>query len=100
MESIHVRAVSQDGKIAFAEQNEAHPEGEATVLGDGEVVKVARTPAVEQAIADGNLVQVKDPSLPETAVSATTETVETETYGEPVADAGSADAVGTGSEDA
>jgi len=83
METIHVKAVAEDGKVAFAEQNEAHPNGEATVLGDGEVVKVARTPAVEQAILDGNLIQVKDPMLPDDAVSATTETVETEVYGDP-----------------
>ena len=82
MESIHVKAAKEDGKIAFAEQNEAHPDGEATVLGDGEVQRVARTPAVEQAILDGNLVQVKDPSLPDDAISATTETVETETFDE------------------
>jgi hypothetical protein len=83
MEVIHVTAVSLDGKLAFAEQNEAHPDGEVTVFGDGEVVKVARTPAVEQAILDGNLEQVKDPQLPADAVSATTETVETETFDEP-----------------
>jgi hypothetical protein len=87
VESIHVKATSEDGKIAFAEQNEAHPDGEATVMGDGEVVKVARTPAVEQAILDGNLIQVKDPMLPSDTVSATTETVETETFGEPDEDA-------------
>ena len=82
MESIHVKAVAEDGKISFAEQNEAHPDGEITVYGDGEVVKVARTPAVEQAILDGNLIQVREPRLPDDAVSATTETVETETFDE------------------
>jgi hypothetical protein len=87
VETIHVKGTRQDGKVAFAEQNEAHPDGEATVLGDGEVVKVARTPAVEQAILDGNLVQVKDPMLPDDAVSATTETVETEVFDEPEEDA-------------
>jgi len=87
MESIHVKAAKDDGKIAFAEQNEAHPDGEATVIGDGEVVKVARTPAVEQAILDGNLVQVKDAGLPEDAVSATTETVETEVFDDEEEDA-------------
>jgi len=87
MESIHVKAVAEDGKIAFAEQNEAHPDGEATVIGDGEVVKVARTPAVEQSILDGNLIQVKDQMLPNDAVSATTETVETEVFDDEEEDA-------------
>lgn len=54
---ITVKAVDTSGRVALFEQDRAHPGGEAFVAGD-KLVRIGRTPIVEQKIRDGVLVEV------------------------------------------
>jgi hypothetical protein len=57
-ELITVRGNHDGGGVALNEKNEAHPSGEAFVIGNM-VAQVARTPEVEQRLWSGLLVEVK-----------------------------------------
>jgi len=57
METISVKATDET-KVGIWERNEDHPDGEIFVSGDA-VVKVAKTPAVNRALARGLIVEVE-----------------------------------------
>lgn len=58
MAAITVKSTRKDGRVAFFEQNEAHPNGQIFVRGDQQPIKVGDTSAVRRAIRNGNLVEV------------------------------------------
>ena len=59
-ELITVRGNHDGGGVALSERNEAHPSGEAFIVGNM-VAQVAKTPEVAQRIASGLLVVTDEP---------------------------------------
>jgi hypothetical protein len=59
-ELITVRGNHDGGGVALNEKNEAHPSGEAFVIGNM-VAQVAKTPEVEQRLWSGLLVETDEP---------------------------------------
>jgi hypothetical protein len=59
MATVNVKAAREDGRVAFFEKAEAHPNGEVFVAGDGKAVEAAETRALKQAIREGRLVQTQ-----------------------------------------
>jgi hypothetical protein len=72
---VTVRAKRRDNRVAFWERNAAHPRGEIFISGNGKEAQVARTAAVEEALADGRLVLVQ-------ATPVTQQTPPTKTQGD------------------
>lgn len=62
---VTVVATATDNRVAFSEQNPAHPNGQAFVAGNGKQRQVANTPAVQRAIRAGVLVLVEPVQPPE-----------------------------------
>jgi hypothetical protein len=58
MTIILVRAATLDSRVALWERDPAHPGGEVQVVGDGQAIAVALTPAVAAQLRDGRLVAV------------------------------------------
>ena len=59
---VKVQATNKENKVGLFEKNEAHPQGEAFVYGNGDIVEVAMTSAVKRAIASGSLTTEVDES--------------------------------------
>jgi hypothetical protein len=54
---VTVKAAKEDSKVVLWEKDPLHPDGEIFITGDGVTHKVAKTAAVQRALADGKLVE-------------------------------------------
>ena len=62
MATVKVKATRDDRRVAFYEQDKAHPTGQALVAGDGGEVEVAETPALKAALRAGRVELVQTPT--------------------------------------
>lgn len=64
---IRVRSGREDNRVALWDVDAAHPTGEIFVAGD-RVVEAALTPAVERALASGELLETSEPAVVEEVI--------------------------------
>lgn len=60
-QTLTVRSVRRDHKIAFWEKHPRHPGGEAIVHGDGKAVQIGQTPFAREAIGNGQILVMPSP---------------------------------------
>lgn len=65
VEYIYVKAARMDRRVALAETNPDHPDGEAWVAGDERVHRVALTAEVAARLASKDIVRVAGPQVSE-----------------------------------
>lgn len=54
---VTVKSAKEDSQVVLWERDTLHPDGEIFITGDGVTHKVAKTAAVQRALADGKLVE-------------------------------------------
>lgn len=62
--TVTVTSVRTDNRVAFFEKDQAHPDGEAFVRGNGKPVEAGDTPGLRQAIRQGKIKEVANQATP------------------------------------